>query len=1163
MKSDTEDDELEEVLISTIDEESDIEAPRASRKTEAQSLLRGRPEKPALSKSKSGISKHVTLSNAESFRDKVSQAVSRISGTGERSSKPSEPFRSTSKDESRRASEKGGASGTYQALTSIPNSFTQAIPPPRAKETKEMSFQEALLALPPLTKGSRTHAIAPETAAEWASHHRAVGSSAGDRSPTKLQAVRPSLKKIPSNLKITNGGDIHIMPTESIPEAEELDSADIPEFDQPTKLALLGRTPSKVVSRIPAKPGHTAGTSSPNRDATKERKKTADHDADANSNEDHMDAMSEAGMDDEEKPKARWKTWRFWKKALPILFSLLMFIAGMLLLVIGNHVKIISFELWRWFLFLAGITPICYVSSWFIHYTINMLERYFLATRKVLYFVVGMKTGVERLLRAGLIMALFAGLFRAPANKDKGLGSAYITIIRVGACIILFAGASVLKTLLAKIMSSHFHQEAHFKKMQDAVRKEYFLVALSQPRADKDELFVAPSDESKTSNRSATDMAMGGHKQSAIASKSPDVEGVRAFVHSTSLRERALNRQGGKKRFGKVNRHGYQALDGGDGGAKMAPAPLTSSQFEVEQSSKSISNHQALGRHKPPSRPLVAPSGHSISNAQALGRELYPLAVVKPSGCAVVTNLEELPTRTRHEEKVANLDAELFPGFIRSSSLKKQQQRKSANGRSQSVATSRGLSHISQLTGSLGSLASNLSEKEKKSRFIPAKKKTKELKEHEQLLLHKLPTRPSADMDFLDKLHKVEQHIRKNKLKLTFTDQLGRAAGTSDEVASKNEAKKLAFYLFWNVKPFFHRNFILQEDIEHFLPPDAAKLCFDSLDMDGDGKVSLHDMREAVLKIYQNRKHLALTLKDTRTIVGKLERLVGSIIHFVWIFIYLSIWNVNLTKIWYTFSSLLLSMTFIFGNSIKNTYESVIFLFVVHPFDVGDGVYIGTGQTDFYTIEEIALLNTTLTRYDGAKVVYPNPKMNADMVVNLNRSGNRNESIKILVDMATPLAVFDAIEKDMQEWVKTNADFSGALAVAASNTADPMKYTLVVWWEFSFNAADRGRYGNARSQILKAIFVALHKAELHYTLPRVAEASREERLGGPRGAGNRAWDNTPQQDTGLTGPTAQTMLAAQQAHEALQARDSQNLLQNPLAMQQLADANLTLLGATI
>lgn len=78
-------------------------------------------------------------------------------------------------------------------------------------------------------------------------------------------------------------------------------------------------------------------------------------------------------------------------------------------------------------------------------------------------------------------------------------------------------------------------------------------------------------------------------------------------------------------------------------------------------------------------------------------------------------------------------------------------------------------------------------------------------------------------------------------------------------------------------------------------------------------------------------------------------------------------------------------------------------------------------------------------------------------------------------------------------------------------------------------AADRGRYGNARNSILKAIFVALHKAELHYTLPRVAEATHSERLGGPRGAGNRAWENSPQQDSAGTGPTAQSMLAAQQA----------------------------------
>ena len=53
-------------------------------------------------------------------------------------------------------------------------------------------------------------------------------------------------------------------------------------------------------------------------------------------------------------------------------------------------------------------------------------------------------------------------------------------------------------------------------------------------------------------------------------------------------------------------------------------------------------------------------------------------------------------------------------------------------------------------------------------------------------------------------LAQVEKHIRKNKLKLTFTDQLGKAVTLSQdeesEISSKKEAKKLAFYLFWNVR---------------------------------------------------------------------------------------------------------------------------------------------------------------------------------------------------------------------------------------------------------------------------------------------------------------------------------------------------------------------------
>ena len=48
-----------------------------------------------------------------------------------------------------------------------------------------------------------------------------------------------------------------------------------------------------------------------------------------------------------------------------------------------------------------------------------------------------------------------------------------------------------------------------------------------------------------------------------------------------------------------------------------------------------------------------------------------------------------------------------------------------------------------------------------------------------------------------------------------------------------------------------------------------------------------------MLKIYQNRKDLAMTLRDTKTVVGKLELIFGVAIHVICLFFYLTIFNVS------------------------------------------------------------------------------------------------------------------------------------------------------------------------------------------------------------------------------------------------------------------------------
>ena len=46
--------------------------------------------------------------------------------------------------------------------------------------------------------------------------------------------------------------------------------------------------------------------------------------------------------------------------------------------------------------------------------------------------------------------------------------------------------------------------------------------------------------------------------------------------------------------------------------------------------------------------------------------------------------------------------------------------------------------------------------------------------------------------------------------------------------------------------------------------------------------------------------------------------------------------QVDINKVYVTLSSIILAFAFVFGNNIRNLYENVIFLFVVHPYDVGD-----------------------------------------------------------------------------------------------------------------------------------------------------------------------------------------------------------------------------------
>ena len=57
--------------------------------------------------------------------------------------------------------------------------------------------------------------------------------------------------------------------------------------------------------------------------------------------------------------------------------------------------------------------------------------------------------------------------------------------------------------------------------------------------------------------------------------------------------------------------------------------------------------------------------------------------------------------------------------------------------------------------------------------------------------------------------------------------------------------------------------------------------------------MTLLNVRDAVINIYRERKFLAATLKDTHTVVGRLELMIGIGVHLLFIFFYLLIFRVR------------------------------------------------------------------------------------------------------------------------------------------------------------------------------------------------------------------------------------------------------------------------------
>ncbi|XP_051119169.1 mechanosensitive ion channel protein 10-like [Andrographis paniculata] len=236
------------------------------------------------------------------------------------------------------------------------------------------------------------------------------------------------------------------------------------------------------------------------------------------------------------------------------------------------------------------------------------------------------------------------------------------------------------------------------------------------------------------------------------------------------------------------------------------------------------------------------------------------------------------------------------------------------------------------------------------------------------------------------------------------------------EITNEEEAIAAAYYIFRNVaQPGC--NYIDEYDLRRFMIREEVEIVFPMIDVAETGQIDRKALTEWVVKVYKSRKALAHALTDTKTAVKQLNKLVTGILIVIIIIIWLLVTGIATTKVLVFLSSQILVAGFVFSNTCKTIFEAIIFVFVMHPFDVGDRCVIDGVQM---IVEEMNILTTVLLKADNEKVFYPNSVLATKAISNYYRSPDMGDSFEFCIDFRTPMEKIGGLKEKIKKYLEKN-----------------------------------------------------------------------------------------------------------------------------------------------
>uniref|UniRef100_A0A6N2M0K3 Mechanosensitive ion channel protein n=1 Tax=Salix viminalis TaxID=40686 RepID=A0A6N2M0K3_SALVM len=315
--------------------------------------------------------------------------------------------------------------------------------------------------------------------------------------------------------------------------------------------------------------------------------------------------------------------------------------------------------------------------------------------------------------------------------------------------------------------------------------------------------------------------------------------------------------------------------------------------------------------------------------------------------------------------------------------------------------------------------------------------------------LHKLNTKNISAWN-MKRLMKIVRHGS-----LSTLDEQILGAATEDEstthIRSEYEAKAAARKIFANVARHGSKYIYLQ-DLMRFLEEDQVSKTMSFFEEASEtSRIGKSSLKNWVVNAFRERRALALTLNDTKTAVNKLHQMINFLV-----------------------------VSFIFGNTAKTLFESIIFLFVIHPFDVGDRCEIDGVQL---IVEEMNILTTLFLRADNQKVLYPNSVLATKSIGNYYRSPDMGDSVEFHIHISTPGEKVALMKQRITSYIDGKKEhWYSDPTIVFREVVDLNKLVVAVWMRHRMNHQDMAEKNKRRALLIEEMVKIFSEIDIQYRL---------------------------------------------------------------------------------